>query len=120
MALSSDLMSQCILNEPPSVQRMMNHYVAVNRANDEVQAWRIQVVATTDRRFMESTRSKFRTYFPELNCTWVHNDPYYQVQAGAFATKREALPEITRVKERFPKAYLVLERIKYSELNKQL
>ena len=115
-----ELAAQCTVLEPPSVTQMMKKYEEANRSSDEIQAWRIQVVATTDRRLMESTRSKFRTYFPGLKCTWSHKAPYYQVQAGAFATKQEALPEIGRVKDKFPKAYLVVDRIKYDELNRQL
>ena len=114
------LVAQCTVKEPTTVTQMLKRYEDANRSSDELQAWRIQVVATTDRRLMESTRSKFRSYFPALKCTWSHKAPYYQVQAGAFSTKQEALPEIARVKNKFPKAYLVVDRIKYDELNRQL
>lgn len=91
-----------------------------NRQQDEIQGWRIQVVATTDRRLMETTKSKFRSYFPQIHSSWTHNAPYYQFQAGAFFDKKEALPVLAEVKNKFPKAYLVVDRISYEELNKQL
>lgn len=120
VCFGQELASQCTVKEPSSVTQMLKRYEESNRSSEEVQAWRIQVVATTDRRLMEGTRARFRRDFPALKCTWSHKAPYYQVQAGAFATKQEALPEIGRVKDKFPKAYLVVDRIKYDELNRQL
>jgi len=108
---------QTTITEPESVTQMLDMYEARNRENKEVQGWRIQIVATTDRRLMESTRSRFRSEFPDVKSKWYHKAPYYQLQAGAFATKREALPEIDKVKKKFPKAYLVVDRIPYKELN---
>jgi hypothetical protein len=120
LAYSGNLLSQTNIKAPTSVINMMKKYVDTNKSIDEVQGWRIQIVATTDRRLMEGTRTRFRQEFPEVECTWTHRDPYYQVRAGAYYNRKEALPELDRFKKKFPKAYLVVDKIKYDELNKQL
>ena len=109
-----------IVSEPEKVSQMMSTYRSTNLAEEEMQGWRIRLVATTERRIMESTREKFRRYFPYMKSQWSHMNPYYQVQAGAFATKMEALPELNRVKEKFPKAYLILDKISKEEISSNL
>lgn len=104
------------INETSTVTRLMEQYEQRNQAKEELVGYRIQVIATTERRLMESTRSKFNQHYSYLQSKWNHKSPYYQVQAGAFATKQEALPELGRVKKRFPKAYLIVDRIEKSEI----
>ena len=100
----------------PSISELMDLYIQKNREKDYVNGWRIQLLATTDRRAMESTRSKFSQSFPQFRSFWKHKEPYYYLRAGAFANKLEALPELKKIKRKFPSAYIVLDKIKYSEL----
>lgn len=104
------------INESAKVDQLMNEYINRNKAKTDMQGYRIQLIATTERRLMESTKTKFNRQFPYLKSKWIHKSPYYQVQAGAFATKQEALPELGRVKRRFPKAYLIVDRITLEEV----
>lgn len=112
--------AQVSVQEPETVKALMGSYEAQNRLQEDIQGWRIQIIATTDRRLMEQTKNEFRRSFPQMSSSWTHSAPYYQVQAGAYDSKQEALPELTKVKKEFPKAYLVVDRIPYEELNKQL
>ena len=114
--LPAFMTGQVTINEDEGVTRMMAFFEENNRSTDELYAWRIQVLATTDRRLLESTRTKFRRAFPHLRNSWSHEEPYYQLKAGAFATKIEALPHLDRIKKKFSKAYLVRDYIKYSEI----
>jgi hypothetical protein len=109
-----------IIKEPEKVTEIMSTYRSTNLAEEEMQGWRIRLVATTERRIMEATREKFRREFPYMKSTWSHMNPYYQVQAGAFATKMEALPELNMVKEKFPKAYLIVDKISKEEISSNL
>ena len=121
MILTLGLQAQTgIVKEPEKVSQLMSTYRTSNLAEDEMQGWRIRLVATTERRIMESTREKFRKHFPQMKSKWSHVNPYYQVQAGAFASKMEALPELNRVKETFPKAYLILDKISKEEISANL
>lgn len=104
------------IDETSTVSKLMEQYTERNQAKDELVGYRIQLIATTERRLMESTKRKFGQYFPHLRSKWNHKSPYYQVQAGAFATKQEALPELGRIKKKFPKAYLIVDRIEKNEI----
>ena len=118
ITISADMLSaqNITINEPIGVQRMMSLYETINRSRTEIPAWRIQVLATTDRRMMEQTKARFSRYFPYLRTRWTHNEPYYQIKAGAFSSKIEALPELEKVKKHFNKAHLVVDQIPYNEL----
>jgi len=104
------------INESTQVDQLMTEYTNRNKAKTDMQGYRIQLIATTERRLMETTKTKFNRQFPYLKSKWNHKSPYYQVQAGAFATKQEALPELGRVKRKFPKAYLIVDRITMDEV----
>lgn len=108
------------IDEQGNVTRLMSEYEQRNRAQETIQGYRIQLIATTDRRLMESTKTKFNGLFPYLKSRWNHKAPYYQVQAGAFTSKQEALPELGRVKKRFPKAYLIVDRLSFEEVTERL
>ena len=111
----SPLLAQSIIEEPV-VTELMDSYVTKNKKKNYIKGWRVQLLATTNRRTMESTKGKFARTFPHLRSFWTHKDPYYYLRAGAFANKLEALYELERIKKRFPNAYIVMDKIKYSEL----
>lgn len=112
---ASTLAAQTV-KEEASITELMDAYVKKNREKNYVNGWRIQLLATTDRRAMESTRRKFARTFPQIRSFWKHKEPYYYLRAGAFANKLEALPELQKIKRKFPRAYIVIDKIKYSEL----
>lgn len=77
--------------EDPVITQMMDRFVEINKAKRTVEGWRIQILATNDRQKLESARQAFQYRYPNIPVDWVHNRPWYQLRAGAFATKLEAL-----------------------------
>lgn len=75
----------------PVIVEMLDQYVANNKAANTISGWRVQILATTDRQRLESVQQSFRYNYPNIPVDWVHNPPYYKLQAGAFRTKMEAL-----------------------------
>ena len=69
----------------------MQVFAETNKANTEIEGWRIQILATTDRQRMETVRQSFLYRYPNIPVDWVHNKPYYKLRAGAFSSKLEAL-----------------------------
>ena len=94
----------------------MEKYLEINRANDKALAWRIQLITTNDRRKMEATRSKFYAIYPDIRLNWKHESPYYHVQIGAYRRKIDLQYFLMSLKEEFPNAIPVLERIPKKEL----
>lgn len=77
--------------EDPTISKMLERFEELNRNKGSVEGWRIQILATNDRQKLESARQAFQYRYPNVPLDWVHNRPWYQLRAGAFATKLEAL-----------------------------
>lgn len=102
--------------EDPSITRIMDQYIQDNKAISHITGWRISVITTTDRRLMEQTRIKFKEQFSSLKTKWEYKEPYYYLKAGAFLTRVEALSFFEQVKEKFPTAFLSIDKLTYDEL----
>lgn len=94
-------------NVPPTVDRLMKTWVDNNKATPTIKGWRIQILASTDRMRIESALSQFRFQYPNLPADWVHQKPYYKLQAGAYLSRRDALSTLYVIKRDYPGAYLV-------------
>ncbi len=108
--------SQVQIIEDPSITKIMAQYIQENKAISHLTGWRISVITTTDRRLMEQTRAKFKEQFSSLKTKWEYKEPYYYLKAGAFLTRVEALSYIEQVKEKFPTAFLSIDKLTYDEL----
>ena len=102
--------------ESESVQRMMEHFIKVNKEVQEIDGWRIQIATTTDRREMDRARSKFRAKYPNIPISWKHASPYYHVKVGAYASKLELQGFLVELKRKFPSAIAVREKIEKTDL----
>lgn len=108
--------AQVNVQEEESITRFMNDYKKINAENPKQKAWKIQIIATNDRRQMEDAISKFARYFPEHEANWSHENPYYKVKVGAFETKEDLYSFLLAVKQHFSGAIPVVENISKSEL----
>ncbi len=105
------------IEEDATITRMMTRMAEINRYKETIEGWRIQILATTDRRKMEDARSKFQSYYPNISIDWTHTKPYYKLRAGAFTSKLEATRVLYKLKKDYPSAYLAKDtNIRPSEL----
>lgn len=111
-----NLSGQASLKEDHVIGDLMVRWKDNNKSIEEIQGWRVQIIATTDRRQMESTKKKFESKFPEYELHFVHNEPYYQLKAGAFLYNRKAQAFLFKMQEYFPGSILVTEKVKPEEL----
>ena len=108
---------EVILNEEPSISALMEKFIDWNAEKDYINGWRIQVINTDDRLQMERTLSSFKSRFPWVShVTWEQVSPYYKVKAGSFSSKIKAQALLTEIREYFPSAITVYEKIKESEI----
>ena len=91
--------------EDPTVQQMVTRFKELNKAEKNINGWRIQLTATTDRKQMEEVLRNFENKYPDTPLNWVHAKPYYQLRVGAFATRMESLKLLSTVKSDFPAAF---------------
>lgn len=83
---------------------MVREWVNNNRAEPRISGWRVQVMASTDRQQVESSRDRFRIDYPNVPADWVLEKPYYKLRVGAFRSKQEAIGFISSL-EGWPGAY---------------
>lgn len=102
--------------EEPLVSSMMRSYVDYNKNHTEMRGWRIQLVATTDKRQMESAKKKFDNTYPEYELIFDHDPPFFHLKTGAFLTKQNALPFLEKMKDSYPGAFLVADELEVHEL----
>lgn len=113
---SVDLNAQIAIEEEDGVSNLISRYETLNQQNSAVKAWRIQIIATNDRRKMETAVSKFKRLYPELEYDWKHAAPYYQVYIGAYEKKEDFEAFILQLKKDFPSSIPVIDQIEKSKL----
>lgn len=110
-----DLQAQNIVEEP-LITQMMRSYADYHKNHTEMRGWRVQLVATTDKRQVESARAKFRQTYPEYDVLYTHVPPFFHLKTGAFLKKQDALPFLEKMKDTYPGAFLVADQLEVSEL----
>lgn len=116
LSISCPIIAQVNITEEPNISRLMNSYISQSRSSEYIQGWRIQLITTNDRRKMESAKTKCEELYPTLDVQWKHVSPYYQVQIGAYRTKLELQSFLFDLKEDFPNAIPVVDKIRETEL----
>lgn len=72
------------------VKSLYNAFLTENQGAQQIDGWRLQILATTDRRQLESALQRFKNDYPSIRIDWVHTKPYYKLRAGAFSSRSEA------------------------------
>lgn len=98
------------------IEALIDLFAAQNEAETQVDGWRVQLLATTDRNRLNTVESEFKVNYPNVPVDWVHTKPYYKLRAGAFQTKREAEQLKNRLNRQFEGVYLVKDKVAESEL----
>jgi len=104
------------IQEEPGVTRVMDSFVQFNREHQTIKGWRVQVLVTTDRRQMERVQREFKTAFPDYELHFKHENPFYHLKTGAFASQNAAWPLLKMIQERYPDAFLVTDEIEMEEV----
>jgi len=100
------------VSEEPGITSLMNKYLSKNQVEESVKAWRIQIIATSDRREMQSTKAKFISLYPHIDLDWKHVAPYYKVAVGAWRDKLSCNAFLGEMKRNFPLAIPVVDNIR--------
>jgi hypothetical protein len=107
------------INEEPIITKMMDVYTGVNKATTSVQmldGFRVQLMATTDRRKVDQMMSAFSARYADVPVTWSQAQPYYRVRVGAFVNRTGAEKYLQTIKKDYPDAYIVTDKVKTSEV----
>lgn len=81
---------QVAYDEQPAITMLMQKFISSNKAKETVSGWRVQILATTDRAKMESTKRRFLNKYGGHTAVAKFDAPYYKLRVGTFRTKLEA------------------------------
>jgi cell division septation protein DedD len=107
------------VNEEPTITKMMDIYANVNKAKTAEQlidGFRIQLLATTDRRKVDQVQEGFRGRYPNVFVGWSQAQPFYRVRVGGFSNRNDATKFLQNIKKDYPDAYIVGDKVKTTEL----
>lgn len=102
--------AQVNLSEDYMVERIMMRFKEINQSKPTASGWRIQVLASTDRRKVEAAYSVFKSRYPYIPCEWKHISPYYKLQAGAYLTRLEAIAALEKIKVHYRTAFPTIDQ----------
>jgi hypothetical protein len=108
--------AQVQITEDPFVASLVQKHKDQNRMSTMISGWRIQLLATTDRRKVENEESKFIQRYPLIQVNWEHSKPYYKLKAGAFATRLDATRLLKELKQDYSSALLTRSDVSINEV----
>ena len=113
LGYSTKVSSQII--EQAHVADLMERWKMFNMGNKEVRGFRIQILATTDRRHMENVQREFERKYPDYPIYFSHNEPYWYLKTGAFLTNQKAQAYMKQMSKEYPASLIVTDMIKGEE-----
>jgi len=108
--------AQVEITEDAGVASLLQKHRSQNSMSTMISGWRIQLLATTDRRKVENEESKFIQRYPLIRVNWEHSKPYYKLKAGAFATRLDATRLLKELKKYYPSALLTKSNVSINEV----
>ena len=102
--------------EQAHVTDLMDRWRLYNMGNKEVRGFRVQILATTDRRQMEAVQREFERKYPDYPVHFAHNEPYWYLKTGAFVTNQKAQAFMRKMAKEYPSSIIVTDMIKGEEL----
>jgi hypothetical protein len=104
------------INEPAPVTDLIERWKNYNLENTELHGWRIQLLATVDRRQVESVQRTFENRYPDYPTHVVNNQPYFHLKTGAFLTAQKAQAFLKKLQRDYPAAIIVADMLTSEEL----
>lgn len=111
VCVNTDLTGQVTFEEDPSINKIMTQWVTMNRSEEDIRGWRIQIITTSDRREMDKAMARFNDLYPDHSMEWKHVVPYYKVLVGAYEEKNKLMGFLLKLKEDFPSVIPVMADI---------
>ena len=101
--------------EQTHITDLMDRWKIYNMGNKEVRGFRVQILATTDRRHMETVQRAYERKYPDYPIHFAHNEPYWYLKTGAFLTNQKAQAFMKQMSKEYPSSLIVSDLIKGEE-----
>ena len=100
----------------PGILKIQEDYVYNWRKVGEISGYRIQIAAysgVNSKSQAEYARNSFNSLFPYTRSYLIYNEPYFKVRVGNYYTRLEAYKDLETIRETYPSAYIVPDKINY-------
>ncbi|MDQ3017563.1 MAG: hypothetical protein M3R25_12700 [Bacteroidota bacterium] len=115
ISLSCGLCLKAQIIEQERVADLMERWKIFNMGTKEVRGYRLQILATTERRLMETVQREYERKYPDYPIHFSHNEPYFYLKTGAFLTNQKAQGFMKKMAKEFPASLIVSDMIKGEE-----
>ena len=109
---------QIELIQPEQFENVLRMQISNNRLQKGIPGYRIRIFSQSGQTARDrsiKTRTDFMNSFPGIEAYQEYNTPNFQIYAGDFRTKNEALRELKRIERSFPGAFIVSATIQISK-----
>lgn len=118
LAICMFSMAQVQYDVEPGIEAIQSDYVKVWERVGEMKGYRVQILAVTgtnSRNTVENERALFQARFPEVPAYISYKEPYFKIRVGDFMTRLDAYKMLVEVRDLYPGAYIIIDKIKYSD-----
>jgi hypothetical protein len=118
LAICMFSMAQVQYDVEPEIEAIQSDYVKVWERVGETKGYRVQIMAVTgtnSRNTAENERALFQARFPEVPAYISYTEPYFKIRVGDFMTRLDAYKMLVEVRDMYPGAYIIIDKIKYSD-----
>ncbi len=98
------------------IEQIQSDYVSNWKKLGQVNGYRIQVASfsgVSSKAKAENIKASLTALYPDTKAYIVYNEPYFRVQFGDYFSRLQAYKDLQRIKESYPGAYIVPEKINY-------
>ena len=100
----------------PGITKIQEDYIYNWKKVGEFNGFRIQIAAysgVNSRSQAEAARNAFSALFPYSRTYLIYNEPYFKVRVGNYYTRLQAYKDLETIRETYPSAYIVPDKISY-------
>ncbi|MCP4121214.1 MAG: SPOR domain-containing protein [Bacteroidetes bacterium] len=101
-----------IIHKDTKINRLLDFYAAHENSIEEMQGYRIQIMAGTSRDKAYKTQGNFNYAYPQFRSYLQYNSPYFKIRVGDFTDRLNAHRFLQQVKQKYPGSFMVDEVVK--------
>jgi hypothetical protein len=108
-----------VINQTSELEKLIGLRMAILKKQNGVKGYRIRIFASVGRGARKDAnhfRIEFDAKHPDCNAYLVYNNPNWEIHVGDYRTRFEAKHFLQKIKEEYPKAFIVSSVVEFPEL----
>lgn len=104
------------LDQDPRLDKLLNWHIEKNKRINGREGYRVEIFFSSERDAKQKALNKkveFLSLYPETTVHVKYDSPNFRVRVGDFRTKNEALKLHQEIKETYPMAFIVADKIDF-------